>query len=167
MVHRPRRGDRMFLGRYENVFLNRYQDYCRSRDQREEIFRMAQKEDEIVEDFNEHFQYNLQRSKHSNLEKDVLKMILLRAIKDDFLNMLNMMGRWDISKDSYDDIIQIFLRCSRGFMKNGAGMQDVFSRVQKSTNGGAIRVKIGNLFGNFNTDIISSLSSQWDLLQEK
>jgi hypothetical protein len=32
-------------------FLNKYQDYCRTREKREELFKMMQKEDENMEDF--------------------------------------------------------------------------------------------------------------------
>jgi hypothetical protein len=45
------------------TFLRKYQDYCKERDLREEIFKMTQKDDEILEDYVERFQYNLQRSK--------------------------------------------------------------------------------------------------------
>jgi hypothetical protein len=57
------------------IFLGKYQDYCRTRDQREEIFKMSQKEEESLEDYVECLQYNLQRSKHSDLDKDILKTI--------------------------------------------------------------------------------------------
>jgi hypothetical protein len=33
------------------LFLNKYQDYCRTREQREELFKMSQKEDETLEHF--------------------------------------------------------------------------------------------------------------------
>jgi hypothetical protein len=42
------------------VFLQRYQDYCRVND---DIFGMKQGEEESLEEYVEHFQYNLQRSK--------------------------------------------------------------------------------------------------------
>jgi hypothetical protein len=32
-------------------FLNKYQDYCRTREKREELFKMMQKEDKNLEDF--------------------------------------------------------------------------------------------------------------------
>jgi hypothetical protein len=36
-----------------HLFLHKYQDYCRTREQREELFKMSQKEDETLEDFME------------------------------------------------------------------------------------------------------------------
>jgi len=35
----------------KETFLSKYQDYCRTRDLREEVFRMIQKEDESLEDY--------------------------------------------------------------------------------------------------------------------
>jgi hypothetical protein len=33
------------------IFLHKYQDYCRTRERKEELFKMSQKEDETLEDF--------------------------------------------------------------------------------------------------------------------
>jgi hypothetical protein len=49
------------------IFLKKYQVYCRPRDSKEDIFRMAQEEEESLEDYLERFLYNLQKSKHSSL----------------------------------------------------------------------------------------------------
>jgi hypothetical protein len=49
------------------IFLKKYQAYCRPRDSKEDIFRMAQQEEESLEDYLERFLYNLQKSKHSSL----------------------------------------------------------------------------------------------------
>ena len=68
---------------------------------------MTQKEDESLEDFMERLQYNLQRSDHPDMSKDILKSILLRGVRDDCLDMLNMLGKGDISKESYDEIINL------------------------------------------------------------
>ena len=38
---------------------------------------------------------------------DVLKIILLRGIREDFLDMLNLLGKGDISKDSFENIVEI------------------------------------------------------------
>ena len=62
----------------KEAFLEKYQDYCNSHDIKEEIFKFSQKEDENMEDCVERFKYILQRSGHSDLDKDILKIILLR-----------------------------------------------------------------------------------------
>jgi hypothetical protein len=147
-------------------FLNKYQDYCRTREKREELFKMMQKEDENLEDFVERLQYNLQRSSHPNVSKDILKTILLKGVRDDCLDMLNMLGKGDISKESYDEIVNLCKRCSRGASRNRSNSRDTtFSRVQKSASGGATRAEIGNLLEGFKTEMLSSFASQIDTLQ--
>ena len=66
---------------------------------------MTQKEEESLEYLIiECFQYNLQRSRHNVLDKDVLKTILLQAMRDDYLDMFNLMGKGYISKELYEHI---------------------------------------------------------------
>jgi hypothetical protein len=38
-------------GQMRQLFLNKYQDYCRMRERREELFKMSQKKNETLEDF--------------------------------------------------------------------------------------------------------------------
>jgi hypothetical protein len=129
---------------------------------------MMQKEDENLEDFVERLQYNLQRSSHPDVGKDILKTILLKGVRDDSLDMLNMLGKGDISKESYDEIVNLCKRCSRGAARNRSISRDTtFSRVQKSASGGATRAEIGNLLEDFKTDMLSSFASQMDTLQIK
>lgn len=91
-------------------FLAKYQDYYRTRERKEELFKMVQKEDESLEYFVERLQYNLQRSDHPNMSKDILKTILLKGVRDDCLDMLNMLGKGDISKEPFDQIINLCMR---------------------------------------------------------
>jgi hypothetical protein len=111
---------------------------------------MSQKEDETLGDSVERLQYNLQRSGHPDVSKDILKTILLKGVREDCLNILNMLGKEDIYKESYEDIVDLCKRCSRGSTKNRSATKDTtFSRVHKLANGGATREKIGNLLENF------------------
>ena len=104
---------------------------------------MVQMEDEILEDFVERILYNVQRARQTNMGLDVLKIILLRGIRDECLDMLNLLGKGDISKESFENIIELCKRYSRGSSKNNKRdkrdklEQDVFDRTQKSSNGGA------------------------------
>ena len=61
----------------KKVFLDKYQEYCKDKDQKEAIFKMTQQEDENLEDYVERFQYNLQRSRQNGLNDDTLKLHLL------------------------------------------------------------------------------------------
>jgi len=149
-------------------FLLKYQDYCQTREKMEELFNMVQKEDENLEDFVERLQYNLQRSNHPDVSKDILKTILLKGVRDDCLDMLNMLGKGDISKESYDESVDVCKICSRGAVRNRSSSKDnTYSRVQKSASGGATRAEIGNLLEEFKTKMLSSFASQIDTLVKK
>lgn len=82
----------------KKVFLRKYQDHCKTRDLKEEIFGMNQKEGESLEDLVERFQYILQRSNMNQLDKETKRTIVLRAIRTEYLEVLNLMGAGDISK---------------------------------------------------------------------
>jgi hypothetical protein len=59
----------------------------------EDIFKINQKEDENMEDCVEFFQYTLQISAHADLDKNILKIILIRGMIDESFNMLNLMEK--------------------------------------------------------------------------
>ena len=79
---------------------------------------------------------------------------------DDYLEILNLMGKQDISKEPFDDIIGLCWRYSTGSSKNKVRAQESSAKIVKSTNDEVIGAKIGNLFENFKIDFIRSLSSQ-------
>ena len=47
-------------------------------------------------DFVERVLYNVQRARQTNMGLDVLQMILLHGIMEDFLDMLNLLGKGDL-----------------------------------------------------------------------
>ena len=100
------------------MFLEKYQEYCNTKDKREELFKMVQKEDESMEDFVERLLYNVQRDGQTNMGLDVLKIILLHGIRDDFLDMLNLLGNGDISKEYFNKIVELCKRYSKGSSRN-------------------------------------------------
>jgi hypothetical protein len=78
----------------------------------------------------ERLQYNLQRSGHPDVSKDILKTILLKGVREDCLDILNVLFKGDISKESYEDIVDLCKTCSRGSTKNMSVTKDTtFSRV--------------------------------------
>ena len=85
---------------------------------------------------------------------DVIKIILLRGIRNDFLDMLNLLLKGDISKESFEKIMELLKRYFRGSSRNNKRDKqdklecDVFDRIQNSSNGGATHVEIGNLLEN-------------------
>ena len=99
----------------------------------------------------------------------VLKIILLHGIREYFLDMLNLLGKGNISKESFEKIIELCKIYSRGSSRNNKRDKlehDVFDRTQKSSNGWATREEIGNLLENFKTEVMSSISSEIDVLRE-
>ena len=96
----------------------------------EDIFNMIQGEDESLEDYVDQFQYNFQKSKHKYLEKEILKTLLLKGIKDEFLEILNMIGKDDAFQWSYDDVCELCIRYSKGTSKVGKNSRDVCSFFQ-------------------------------------
>ena len=93
MVHEPWWELHQNMEDMKNVFSEKYQDYCKAN---EDIFSMIQGEYESLEDYVDRFQYNLQKSKHKLLEKEILKTLLLKGIKDEFLELLNLIGKGDV-----------------------------------------------------------------------
>src|SRR5690606_28334457 len=110
----------------------------------------------------------MQRSKMNQLSKYNKRTIFLRAIKLEYLEIMNLMGGGDISKLGYDEVCEICRRYSRGNSKVGGEIRDTVSRLVRSVVGAKVtRAEMGKLFENFKTDILSTLSSQLDVLQVK
>ena len=119
----------------KQVFLGKYQEYCRTKEKREELFEMIQKEEEILEEFVERLMYNVQKAGQTDMGRDVLKIILLHGIREYFLDMLNPLGKGDISKESFEYIFDLCQRYSRGSSRTSnhdKGLdRDVFNRAHK------------------------------------
>jgi hypothetical protein len=88
----------------QRTFLEKYQDYYKSWNIKEELFKFAQREDESLENCMGRFKYTLQRSGHSDLDKEILKIILLRYFREDSMELMNIVGKGDISKERFEGI---------------------------------------------------------------
>jgi hypothetical protein len=97
----------------KQAFLMKHQDYCRTRDLKDEIFQINPKENETLEEYVERFQYNFQRSSYGTLLGEVLKAILIKGMKDEWVETWNLMGKGDIYQETYDNIVQLCIRWSR------------------------------------------------------
>jgi hypothetical protein len=65
----------------KETFLHKYQDYCRLRDVRNDIFKMQQFEEERMEDYLEMFLYDYQKTKQFALDTATFRTIFLKGIR--------------------------------------------------------------------------------------
>ena len=79
----------------------------------------------------ERFQYNLQRSRHNGLNDETLKIILLRGMRDDFIDILNLMGVGDVSLLKYVEICDLCRRYSRNSSRSRRGIWDIVNKTAK------------------------------------
>ena len=92
---------------------------------------MVAKPNETLEEYVEHFQYNLQRSPYANLPDNVLKTTMIKGMKDQWVETLNIMGKGDIYQEYYDNIIDLCIRCSRGSRRLKPTGCDAITREKK------------------------------------
>lgn len=77
------------------------------------------------------------------------------------------MGKGDIYQETYDDIVLLCIRCSRGSSWTKSGIRTPFTRNNNITCGGVTRAEVGNLLEKFKIGILSTLTTQLDVLQAK
>ena len=153
----------------KECFLKKYQDYCRYRELKDEIFQMTTRPNETLEEYVERFQYNLKRSPYASLPlpDNVLKTALIRGMKEQWIKTLNIMGKGDIYQENFANIIDLCIRSLRGSTRVKSAEYDRFVRDNKISTDGVTRVEIGNLLENFKTDILGTLTKQLDIMQAK
>ena len=112
----------------------------------------------------ERFAYNLQKSKQHSLNQETIRTIFLKGVRDEYLDILNVMGKGDISNLPFEEIAELCQKYSRGRSKTGK--RETSSKVAESAAGGITRAEIGSLLENFKTDLLSTLGTQVDVLKE-
>lgn len=123
------------------------------------VLKMVQKEDENLEDFIKRFVYNIKREKMNNLDEETLKALLLKSIKDKWIDLLNIMGKGDISQLPFVHICDLCVHISRGKVRARKSSRDpLLSRVKKSAVETVSRTELGSLLNNFKIYILGSLS---------
>jgi len=95
-----------------------------------------------------------------------LKTTLIRGMKEQWIEILNIMGKGDIYQENFADIIDLCVRSSRGSKRLKPVKHDWFVRDNRILVG-VTRAKIGNLLENFKTDILGTLKTQLDIMQDK
>jgi len=102
----------------------------------------------------ERFMYNVKRGKLHNLGSDTLKTLLLRIVRDERIDVLNLMSRGDVYQLSFEEICETCKPISRGK-----------ARVSKSASRSVSQAKLGNLFDDFKANILSNLTKQVEMLR--
>jgi len=74
----------------------------------------------------------------NQLSNDTKRTILLKEIRLESLEILNLMGGGEISKLSYDEVCELCSRYSRGNSKVRGGTRYTSSRFVKSVAGAGI-----------------------------
>lgn len=97
-----------------------------------------------MEEFLERFKYILQSSSHRDLDKGILKIILLRELREKSLELLNMVGNWDISKEEFNTICDLCVKCLHGPLRHKRGTQAL-----KSSSSGVTKKRNWELIKKF------------------
>ena len=88
-------------------FLRKYQEYCKPKDSRHDIFKIQQLEDESLEDYLERFIYTLHNSKYNDLRGDAVRTLFLKGISEDLLESFNFMEAGNISHKNFAQISEM------------------------------------------------------------
>lgn len=130
---------------------------------------MVARPNETLEKYVEHFQYNLQGSPYLSLplRDNVLKTTLIKGMKEQWIETLNIMGKGDIYQEDFANIIDLCIRSSRGTASLKPVEHDRFTRDNKIYGEGVTSTEIGNLLENFKTNILGTLTTQLDTTQAK
>ena len=136
---------------------------------KDEIFQIVARPSEMLEEYVERFQYNLQRSPYAMLPllDNVLKTTLIKGMKNQWIEKLNIMGKGDIYQEDYANIINLCFRSSRGSTRLKPAEHDMSTRDNKISGGGINRAEIGKLLKDFKKYILGTLTTQLDIMQCK
>ena len=85
-----------------NIFLEKYKYH----DVKEEIFRINEKEYESLEDIIFRFMFNLKREKLQYLGIETLKNFLPRKIRDEWIDILDLLSKGDVYQLSFEEICE-------------------------------------------------------------
>jgi len=110
--------------------------------------------DESLEDYDERFQLNYKMAR-CTLDPEPIKLVILRGIREDILETLNMLSRGDIYQLSYDDTNIVFKNHSRAIRKKGRDSQALASYSSSKT---SIKSEIGNMLEEFKSEMLHTLA---------
>jgi len=143
------------------TLLEKYKDYCMPHNIKGYVLKMIQKEDENIEHFIKRFSYTVKTGKVNHPNEETLKALLLKYIRDEWIDILNIMDKGEISQLSQGEICELCIHISRGKARTKKNPRDlILSRIIKSAAGTISRVELGNFLDNLKKYILGSLSAQ-------
>lgn len=145
------------------TFNDKYRDYYRSKDTKEEIFRMTMGSDESLEDYEERFYLSYKRAT-CTLDPKSLKLVLLKGILEYPLDTLHLLVGRDIYQLSYEDKSIVFRNHFRVARKKGRGSQPIAST---SSSNSSIKREVGNMLEDFKSEMLQALAMQMNTLHIK
>jgi len=89
----------------------------------------------------------------------VLKTTLIKGMKEQWVETLNIMGKGDIYQENFAHISDLCIRSSRGSTRLKPAEDDMLTRDNKIFGGGVTHAEIKNLLENFKTDILGTLTT--------
>jgi len=92
---------------------------------------------------------------------------MIKGMKDQWIETLNIMGKSNICQEDYANIIDLCIRCSRGSTILKPARRDAITRDNKASGGSVTRAEIGNLLEDFKMDILETLTTKLDIMQAK
>lgn len=114
--------------------------------------------DESLEYNEERFQLNYKRAK-CTLDTRSLKLVLLRGIKEEVIETLNMMSGGDIYQLSYEDFKIVFRKHSKASRKKDRASQSMTNTPSSST---SIKNEIGNMLEDFKSEMLNTFYLQME-----
>jgi hypothetical protein len=112
---------------------------------------------ESLEDYLERFLYNYQKTKQFTLDTTTIRTIFLKGIRDDYIEVLNLMSSGDVYHNLFAEIVEYCKRYSCIQAKTRKSVRDPICKLNKPAPGGVTRIELGNLFENFKTYILNTI----------
>ena len=106
--------------------------------------------DESLEDYEERFQLSYKRV-GCTLDPESMYLVLLRGVREDLMDTLNMPAGGHIYQLRYEDIKIVFRNHSRSARKKGRGSQPM---VNPSSSNTSIKGEIGNMLEDFKSEML-------------
>jgi hypothetical protein len=85
---------------------------------------MQQSEEESLEDYLERFLYNYQKTKQFSLDTATIRTIFLKGVRDDCIEVINLMSSGDVYQKKFADIAEYCKRYSHSQAKTRKSVRD-------------------------------------------